>query len=380
MSTAPVSDAPVNDAPVTYTYSLTLADHVVGQLLRLGSVAGLPAAESALYAHVVLESLGDVPGRSLALPAPSPSFISDDHTPVEFSLSFRPDAPPGLRVLVEPGCGAGDMADNGRQGLAAIRDMARRWDFSTAQLDRLEDLFLPSSPQGPLALWYALELRPGGVPGVKIYLSPDAAGPQRAAATVREALHRLGHRQAFTALPDTTGYPFLALDLGAWETPRVKVYTAHPHLAASEAYALSRAQPGPARADVEAFFHLAAEGRLPTRTGGRSTVRLARRPALTCHSFTDTATGRPSGFTLHIPVRDYVNDDEEALARATAALTHFGMDPSVLRRALAALTTRQLSDGVGLIAYLALACERDRGSRVTTYLSSEAYSVRPPKQ
>lgn len=131
---------------------------------------------------------------------------------------------------------------------------------------------------------------------------------------------------------------------------------------------------------MEAFFHLAAEGRPPTGAGGRPEPRLDRRPALTCHSFTDTASGRPSGFTLHVPVRDYVRDDEEALARATAVLTHFGMDPSMLRRALAALSTRQLSDGVGLIAYLALAHERDRRPRITAYVSSEAYAVRPPAQ
>jgi DMATS type aromatic prenyltransferase len=373
-----VSTAPVSDAPAADAQGLTLADHVAGQLLRLGAAVGSPDAETALYAQIVLDSLGDASGRSLSLPPPSKSFISDDHTPVEFSLSFRPDAAPVLRVLVEPGCTAGDMADSGRQGLAVIREMARRWDFSTAQLDRLEDLFLPPSPQGPLALWYALDLRPGDVPGVKVYLNPSAAGPQRAAATVREALHRLGHRQAFAALPDTVRYPFLALDLGPWEIPRVKVYTAHPDLSAPDAHALNRAEPGPAREDMAAFFHLAAEGRLPTGADSETGTRLARRPALACHSFTDTATGRPSGFTLHIPVRDYVSDDEEALARATAALTHFGMDPSTLRRALGALTTRQLSDGAGLIAYLALAHERDRRPRITAYVSSEAYAVRPP--
>ncbi|MBZ9642311.1 tryptophan dimethylallyltransferase family protein [Streptomyces sp. PSKA30] len=373
MSTAPASDTPATDA-----HSLTLGNHVVGQLLRLSAVVGLTDTDAALYAQILVDSLGNASGRPLALPPPSPSFISDDHTPVEFSLAFRPGAAPALRVLVEPGCTAAGMADNGRQGLAVIHDMARRWHFSTAQLDCLEDLFLPPSPQGALALWYALDLRPGGIPGVKIYLNPAASGPEQAAATVQEALHRLGHRQAFAALPDTASYPFLALDLGTWETPRVKVYTTHPGLSAPDACALNRAEPGPAPQDVATFFRIAAGGRRPTGAGSEPETRLGRRPALTCHSFTDSASGRPSGFTLHIPVRDYVRNDEEALARATALLTHFGMDPSVLRRALAALTTRQLSDGVGLIAYLALAHERDRRPRITAYVSSEAYAVRPP--
>jgi hypothetical protein len=102
--------------------------------------------------------------RSLDLPPPSRSFLSDDSTPVEFSLSFTPDAPPRVRVLLEPGCGADSLRENGRTGLRVVRSMARRWGFATEQLDALEDLFLPSDPQGPLALWIALELSPAVSP------------------------------------------------------------------------------------------------------------------------------------------------------------------------------------------------------------------------
>lgn len=54
-----------------------------------------------------------------------------------------------MRVLVEPGCGATSLADNGRAGLEAVRTMARRWHFTTDALDELLDLFLPPAPQGP---------------------------------------------------------------------------------------------------------------------------------------------------------------------------------------------------------------------------------------
>ncbi|CAM5721205.1 hypothetical protein SALBM135S_02333 [Streptomyces alboniger] len=255
--------------------------------------------------------------------------------------------------------------------------MAARWNFSTEQLDSLEDLFFPAAAEGPLALWYALDLRAGGVPGVKVYLNPSASGPEHAARTVQEALRRLGYGKAFAQLPPAAGYPFLALDLGAWKSPRVKVYVKHSHMSADEACALSRAS-GAAAADIRYFFHAAA-GSLP-RSGqdGDGTPRLMRRSALTCHSFTE-GDSEPSGFTLHIPVRDYVRDDEEALARATALLNRFGMDPAVLSRSLRALTRRELADGAGLIAYLALVYERDRQPRITAYLSSEAYLTRPPQ-
>ncbi|MDN3244444.1 MULTISPECIES: tryptophan dimethylallyltransferase family protein [unclassified Streptomyces] len=349
----------------------TLGSLTAGQLRRLGAVAGLTAADAETYAGVLTDSLGPVAERPLSLPPPNRTFLSDDHTPVEFSLSFQPDAAPALRVLLEPGCGADSLAREGRAGLEAVRAMARRWNFSTAALDGLRDLFLPPSPHGPLALWIALELEPGGVPKVKVYLNPAARGAKRSAATVREALDRLGHRRAFASLPEGSGYPFLALDLGDWEEPRAKVYVRHESLTAGQAGRLSRMAQGPGTAAVEGFFRTVA-GLGPDTTG------LGRRPGLSCHAFTDTASGRPSGFTLHIPVRDYAPHDGEALARASRVLRHHGMDDSVLVRALDALTERRPEDGVGLIAYLALAHQQGRPPRVTAYLSSEAYAVRPP--
>ncbi|CAM5623308.1 tryptophan dimethylallyltransferase family protein [Streptomyces fumanus] len=351
----------------------TLGALTGGQLRRLGAVAGLSDADAGGYAGVLTEALGTVAARPLDLGPPNRTFLSDDHTPVEFSLSFRPGAAPALRVLLEPGCGAGSLARNGRAGLAAVRSLARRWRFGTDSLDAVEDLFLPPVPHGPLALWCALELRPGGVPRVKVYLNPSASGAGRAAATVRRALGRLGHARAAAALPEADGYPFLALDLGDWAEPRVKVYLRHEGLTPGRAGLLAAAAGGPDPAVVEDFFRTAAAG--PGAAPGE--LRLDRRPALTCHAFTGSAA--PAGFTLHVPVRDYAGHDGEALARATVLLRRYGIDPSPLPRALSALTGRRPEDGVGLIAYLALAHQRGRAPRVTAYLSCEAYAVRPPE-
>ncbi|MFD7812008.1 tryptophan dimethylallyltransferase family protein [Streptomyces sp. NPDC059785] len=354
-----------------------LGDHVHSQLTALGNVVGLAASDTAAYGRVLLDALGDSAHRPLSLPPASPSFISDDHTPVEFSLAFTPGAAPVLRMLVEPGWDSADMGGSGRAGLEVLREWAGRWNFSTDRLDTLEDLFFPAAAEGPFAVWYALELRPGGVPGVKVYLNPSAGGAGHAARTVREALRRLGHRGAFAALPEAAGYPFFALDLGSWAMPRVKVYVRHTRLSTDHARVLSRAYSDLAGGQTKAFFQRATEPApaLGRETDGREPLR---RPPLTTHSFTDSGTGTASGFTLHIPVRDYVHSDEEAHARATALLTDFGMDASVLTRALAALTPRELGDGVGLIAYLALAHQQHRQPRITAYVSSEAYAVRPP--
>lgn len=357
----------------------TLGGFAAGQLLRLCRVAGLAGADADTYANVLVESLGAMAERPLDLPAPSLSFLSDDHTPVEFSLSFLPGAAPTLRVLLEPGCGAGSLAENGRIGLGVIRAMARRWGFAADKLDLVQDLFFPRDPQGLLALWCALELRSGGVPRMKVYLNPGASGAEHAAETVRAALERLGYRQAFATLPAADGYPFFALDLGDWESPRVKVYLRHSNLAVPDAGGLSRMQYGPAAETVEDFVQLAAgyDDRARSGPGACSDPRLGGLPVLTCHSFTETESSLPSGFTVHIPVRDYVRHDGEAHTRAVAALAQHGMDPAPLTQSLAALTPRRLQDGAGLIAYLALAHEKGRSPRVTAYISSEAYEVRP---
>ncbi|MFD3549982.1 tryptophan dimethylallyltransferase family protein [Streptomyces sp. NPDC058655] len=367
----------------------TLGAHAARQVLRLCEAAGLSGTDSAGYARTLLTVLGPAAERPLHLPPPDESFLSDDHTPVEFSLSFVPDGEPTLRVLLEPGYGAGSLAQNGRTGLRVVREMARRWGFDTTRLDGLEDLFFPPDPQGPLALWCALELLPGGVPRVKVYLNPAASGQERSAETVREALRRLGHRKAFASLPEGDRHLFFALDLGDWEEPRVKVYLAHHDLSAAEAAGLSRVDGGSGRPQVRRFFRTAAghgadpygldaDGLDGNGNGNGPDLRLDRRPVQSCHAFTETASGRPSGFTLYVPVRDYARHDGEALDRAVAVLGRHGMDTGPLLRSLAAVTSRPLEDGVGLIAYLGLAHQQGRPPRVTAYISSEAYAVRPP--
>ncbi|MGQ4404918.1 tryptophan dimethylallyltransferase family protein [Streptomyces hayashii] len=370
----------------------TLGGHAARQLLRLGENVGLSAADCEGYARTLVEALGPVAERPLELPPPSRSFLSDDHTPVEFSVSCEPGAAPSLRVLLEPGAGEQDLTHNGRTGLRVMREMAQRWGFTTDPLDEVEDLFFPASPRGPLALWCALELRPGGVPKVKAYLNPAASGRGRAARTVRKALKRLGHREAYASLPENDRHLFFALDLGDWAEPRVKVYLAHDGLSAAEAGTLCRMDDGPDPAEIEEFFRIAAghdtdvvmgdleadADRAHAAEGEGTGPRVVRRPVQTCHAFTDTGAGLPSGFTLYVPVRDYARHDGEALVRATKLLGRYGVDPTPVLRAPTAISERRPEDGVGLVAYLGLAHQRGRPPRVMTYISSEAYEVRPP--
>lgn len=347
---------------------LRLGEHVKRQTAALCEAAGTARDLVRPLLDTALEPLSRL---SLLDPPPARSLVSDDHSPVELSLAFTPGAPPVPRVLLEPGY-TDDMARSGRIGRGVAERLADRGVLSCARLHMLSDLFLPATPHGPFALWLALEF-PDGRPRAKVYLNPAAHGPGRSADTVAEALARLGYGEAFPALRRYAdrpgGFLFFALDLGDWPAPRVKVYVAHRDFSAADAAAASRAMPGDHPGRVAEFVGLIAAER-----------RLRRRPLVSCFSFTRACPDRPSGYSLHVPVRDYVEDDRQARDRAVAALHRYGIDSRPLHRALAGVTSRPLDAGVGLIAYVTLTHAAPSPPRVTVYLSSEAYRVRPPRR
>ncbi|MEU7205374.1 tryptophan dimethylallyltransferase family protein [Streptomyces sp. NPDC045470] len=351
-----------------------LGTFVAGQCWRLCAAAGRDS-DASIYQELLLALLGPAAARRLAAPA-VPTITSDDGTPVEFALLFQAGSAPVVGLSVEPGGSTGDLAADGRTGRRILADLAARWSFSLDRLRRIEDLFFPAAPCGPAAVGCAAVVRRGQV-GFKVYLNPGARGAEQAAPTVEEALGRLGYRAAAGALlrraaarhPKFDTFPFFSLDLGLWDTPRVKTYVAHREITADAVAAVAGLVLAPQQCEqVADFFRLAA-----------GSEHCDRSPVVSYFSYTDTATDRPSGYTLQVPVRDYVRDDLEAYRRAVAALQRYGMDAGVLDGALAALTPRRLESGRGLVAYLALSFEHAQPPRITAYLASQAYAATPPR-
>ncbi|WP_143532186.1 hypothetical protein [Saccharothrix sp. ALI-22-I] len=256
-------------------------------------------------------------------------------------------------------------------GRRVLRGLAERYGFDLRRFALVEYLFLPDRPQRTFGLWCAVVLTAHGGPLFKVYFDLGAQGVGRAPELVEEGLARLGFRRACRLVGDAMadeGRPmYFALDLGQWSRLRVKVYFAHGGGGPEDAARAADAVPGIVGGAVEEFCRTVAGA-------GPFTAR----PLVSCYSLVDTGRERPGGYTVHVPVRDYVEHDGQARARAVAAMRRQGHDPAVLDRALAAVTGRRLDAGVGLISYLSQVFT-PHAQRLTAYLSAEANRVRPPR-
>lgn len=353
---------------------LSLVEHLSGQLARLSEVAGLdPGTPLDLLTRI----LGTAGPRPLSEPPGWPSDVADDHTPVEYSLAFNRGEPPTLRILAEALGSPPDPRTNLAAGHRFLDEQARRFGLSTSRLEQVRDLFNTDRPQGEFALWHSLVFRHRRPPEFKVYLNPEVHGVDRAPGLVAEALHRLGLGRSYRNLldhgvrPDELGrrdrLTFFALDLHDGPHTRVKLYLSHHGAQVRDVIRAAGAVDGVDGAEIADFCAVA---------GGR-TGPFDGRPLVGSYTFTGDAD-RPVGYSLYVPIRSYVSDDEEARDRVATLLTRYGFDSAQLDRAIAAVTPRPLRDGVGLIAHVSLRLGPPRPG-VTVYLSAEAYRVSPPR-
>jgi hypothetical protein len=194
---------------------------------------------------------------------------------------------------------------------------------------------------------------------------------------VDEAMNRLGLSTPYRAALQRAVRPgelgradrltFFALDLHDGSHARVKLYVSHHNALIRDVVRAASAVDG-VDTDELAEFCIAAGG---------STGVFTERPLVSSYTFLGE-TDRPAGYSLYVPIRSYVSDDEEARDRVAALLDRYGFASADLNRIIAALATRPLRDGVGLIAHVSLRLGPPRPG-VTVYLSAEAYEVSPPR-
>ncbi|ALG08781.1 tryptophan dimethylallyltransferase family protein [Kibdelosporangium phytohabitans] len=344
----------------------SLYEHTNGQLNRLCRVLGF--ADGPLPGELLGLLLGPAGASRLDESSEWPSGVSDDTTPVEFSIAFDATGECAVRVLGE---------SVGVHPERKFLDVVAEWlGLRTGRFDAVQDLFLPETAAGGFTLWYSLIFRADSRPQLKVYLNPQISGPERADELVRMALGRLGIARAYDSVaaaalgrPGRDRFSYFALDLDDTPRSRVKLYVSHEGAETADVVRAASLVPGVEPERIREFCAISGAGNGP----------FSSRPLISSYSFTGGDAVTPSSYSLYVPIRDYVADDEVARARVLALMAQYDLDSTKLDRAIAAVSGRALRDGVGLIPHVSLRLS-PFGSGITVYLSSEAYSVLPPKR
>jgi len=350
----------------------SLIGHLSGQLERLCGVAGLDPAT----AQTLLVDLLGTAGPSRVADGPVwRSDVADDHTPVEFSIAFDADGRLTVRVLGEA-LSSDISADTVLPvAYAFLRAQSTRFDLAMPLFERVHDLFARPNPDAPFALWHSLVFRHDGRTEFKVYFNPEIGGLEQAPDLVAEALQRLGLGDSYRGLLERMARPgelgrrdrlaFFALDLHDGPHARVKIYVSHHDAGIPDVLRAASVVDG---VDPQTLADFCT-----TAGGGRD--RFDARPLISSYTFL-AGTDGPLGYSLYVPIRSYVNDDEEARGRVVALLDRHGFDSSALDRAIDAVARRPLADGLGLIPHVSLRLGPPRPG-ITVYLSAEAYQVGP---
>jgi hypothetical protein len=354
---------------------LGVVEALARRLSKLCTAVGL-SAETAAVADDVFRNL-IVPWSRLEAFARSPncgwtSEISDDNTPIEFSVTLSP-AGSEVRVLFEPQGETRTLASHRESALRMHEQIAEQHAADLSRFNLVKDLFAPPDMHGPFALWSAVVFAEGQRPSFKAYFNPQAQGPGSAAALVEGGLRRLNLGGAWQQLASTLArrgphrdeLKYFALDLTQGDQARVKVYVRH-HDATPEDLEIAAGAADAAPGEAEEFARA---------MGGRA-GRFRQRAIFSCAAFVGGAEPRPSAITQYVPVCAYAADDLEVEQRVSTYLTAHGLDDAPYRRALAAFANRPLDAGVGMQSWVAF--RRYRGvPRLTVYLGSETRCVFP---
>jgi DMATS type aromatic prenyltransferase len=305
---------------------------------------------------------------------PWPSDVCDDHTPFELSVATG-GAAPELRLLVESRGETPTLASNEAWGLEVNQLLRRDYGVQLDRFDAVRDLFLPVADDAMFALWHAVSFWPNRPPEFKCYLNVNARGPAEAPRLVQEALRRLGFDSAWPAIAETAlgregsdRLAYFSLDLSPTAARRVKVYARHLDCTVDD---LERAcsaarnyQPG----CIAEFCRVLSAGE----------QRFTGRGPVSCLSFVEGDTTRPSAGTLYFPIAAYAPNDRIARNRIASYLVLHELPTAAYVEPLAAFAARPLEAGIGMQSYASLRWTGDK-PRVTVYFSPEAYHVQPPR-
>lgn len=360
--------------PTSATLSTTppLLDYAAQRFQMLCLASGLAGGDTARSVATFKALL------SSAIPARAPlswiSEISDDNTPIEFSVAIANDEAE-VRVLFEPQGKEATLAAYRAAGLALHDRLEHEFGADLQRFRQVQALFLPKDMAGPFAVWSSAVFAANLEPSFKTYFNAQAQGAKDAHSLVREGLSRLRLDDAWSVLSATVlrrgpyldEVKYFALDLTSSPEARVKLYVRH-HDATSEDLEI-------AASGAASYLPGEAHHFVSAMSGKRK--RLDARAAFTCSSFAGGRHDRPTATTLYVPVCAYANNDHAVSRRIHDYLVGQGSDSRLYDRIIAGFANRPLDRGVGMQSWVAI--RRHAGhARLTVYLAIEAIRVHPP--
>ncbi|WP_059005846.1 tryptophan dimethylallyltransferase family protein [Streptomyces specialis] len=300
---------------------------------------GLSTADLVPQAKALTSVLGAWASAPLSNFEHHTSWVANNGAPLEFSIAHSASGIVGVRVLLEALREPVTPRSCQQEGHAFTLRLAEEFGVHLGRYHEIEDLFRSEDePRGPFSLMHAAALSPKGEPPLfKLYLNPGATGapPSSVAA---EALRRLGLAEQWAAVVDhfpggdldAPGHEvaLVGLDLSADEDARVRVYLRHTGV---DAEAVERA--GAVAADHrEGVF-----ARVVRAIGGEVPVARWTKAPMTCLTFRrDHAV--PSSATLYCPLEPNLVNDGVAAERAALVMSMAGVDPSLYRATVAAIS------------------------------------------
>ncbi|MFC7328018.1 tryptophan dimethylallyltransferase family protein [Marinactinospora rubrisoli] len=336
-SPAPPARPPLRPVSRRYRADLPLTEAALDTVRRCWDAAALPAPERA-GALALLEWMCRSWGRTPLGGTAFRSTVAIDGSPFEPSIAWHGDDVE-LRCSIEslgavPTAAAGQTA-----GWELTRLLGAEFGAQAGPCLALAELFTVPEPRGLFTIWHGVAWRAGAAPLFKVYLDPQAGGPERAGPVLDEAMRRLGVRTAWRRLADHVGgiggpgrIPVgLALDL-AGAASRVKVYLGH---AGADAAAIDR-YAAVARGHVPGAFTEVLRA-----TAGEG-PRWPKQP-VTVYEMTAGAEA-PANATLYIPVLPAAGNDAVARDRMSAFIRSVGGDPAPYAAFLETVADRPLGE------------------------------------
>lgn len=350
----------------------SLVEYTTSRLRRLCIAAG--------FGDETNEVVGTV--RSLMLPwgarpaiqaSPWVSEISDDNTPVEFSVALA-DGHADVRVLFEAQADEPTVEAFRAAGLALHGRLEREFGATLDRFRRLQDLFAPKGMHGPFGLWSAVVFSRGRRPSFKTYFNPQALGVDHAPALVEEALGRLGLERTWASLMLSVlrrgrldELKYFSLDLVPGPEARVKVYVRHHDATPDDLEVACMAAKSYVPGEAVAFARAMRGGAKP----------MAVRAPFTCTAFMGGTDDRPASTTVYVPVCAYAQDDAIVRARVSEYLDRSGIGSKLYTSIVDGFANRPLESGVGMQSWVALRRYEGRAF-VMAYLATEAARVFAP--